>query len=73
MLQMVSTVNLRIKEVEIVEQRREEEPTSIPQGLNPLEVNVDDMRQWQVMDPTLAKAHEGAVNEASEGDIQVGF
>ena len=26
--------------------RREEEPTSIPQGLNPLQANVDDMKLW---------------------------
>lgn len=73
MLRMVSTVNLHTKEIETVEQKREEEPILIPQGLNPLEANVDNMRQWQAMDPTLAKAHEEAVNEGSEGDIQVGF
>ena len=61
------------KEVETVEQRREEEPTSMTQGLNPLEVNVDDIKQWQAMDPTLAKACEEAVNEGSEWDIRVGF
>ena len=49
------------KEVETVEQRREEEPTSMPQGLNPLEANVDDIRQWQAVDPILAKAHKEAV------------
>ena len=41
----------------MVEQRRKEEPTSMPQELNPLEANVDDIRQWQSTDPTLAKAH----------------
>ena len=56
------------KEVETVEQRREE-PTSMPQGLNPLEANVDNIKQWQAMDPTLAKACEETVNEGSEGDI----
>ena len=61
------------KEVETVEQRREEEPTSMPQGLNPLEANAEDIKQWQAMDPTLAKAREKAVNEGSEGDIRVGF
>ena len=32
------------KEAETVEQRREEAPTSMPQGLNPLEANVDDIK-----------------------------
>ena len=49
------------------------EPTSKPEELNPLDANVDDIRQWQAMDPTLAKAHDEAENEESEGDIQVGF
>ena len=40
------------EEMETVEQRREAEPTTIPQELNPLEANVDDIRQWQAMDPT---------------------
>ena len=43
------------------------------QGLNPLEANVEDIKQWQAMDPTLAKAREEAANEGSEGDIRVGF
>ena len=34
------------KEVETVQQRREEEPTSMPQGLNPPQANIDDIRQW---------------------------
>ena len=57
--------------MKIVKQRREEEPTSMPWswGLNPLEANVDDIKHWQAMDPTLAKACEEAVNEGSEGDI----
>ena len=58
------------EEMELVEQRREEEPTSMPQEL---EVNVDNIRQWQAMDPTLVKACDEAGNEASEGDIRVGF
>ena len=41
--------------METVEQKREAKPTSKPEELNPLEVNVDDIRQWQAMDPTLAK------------------
>ena len=61
------------QEEETVEQRREEEPTLMPQGLNPLEANVDDIKLWQAADPTLAKAREEAVNEESEKDIRVGF
>ena len=54
--------------METVEQRREEEPTtSILQGLNPLEANVNNIKQWQAMDLTLAKAREEAVNEGSAG------
>ena len=34
------------EEMETVEQRREVKPTSKPEELNPLEVNVDDIRQW---------------------------
>ena len=58
------------QEEETVEQRREEEPTLMPQGLNPLEANVDDIKLWQAADP---KAHEEAVNEEAEKDIRVGF
>ena len=61
------------EEMEMVEQRREVEPTSKPKELNPLDANVDDIRQWQAMDPTLAKACDEAGNEESEGDIRVGF
>ena len=57
------------EEMETVEQRREAEPTSKPEELNPLEANVDDIRQWQAMDPTLATARDEAGNEESEGDI----
>ena len=57
------------QEEEAVEQRREEEPTLMPQGLNPLEANVDDIKLWQAADPTLAKAQEETVNEESEKDI----
>ena len=59
--------------METVEQRREAEPTSKPEELNPLEAKVDNIRQWQAMDPTLAKARDEARNEESEGDIRVGF
>ena len=41
----------------------------MPQGLNLLEANVDDIRQWQAVDPTLAKAREEAVSGGSEEDI----
>ena len=34
-----------------------------------LEANVDGIRQWEAMDPTLAKACDEAGNEESEGDI----
>ena len=61
------------EEMETVEQRREAEPTSMPEELNPLEANVDDIRQWQAMEPTLAKACDKAGNEEPEGDIEVGF
>ena len=61
------------EEMEMVEQRREVEPTSKPEGSNPLQANVDNIRQWQAMDPTLAKARDKAGNEKSEGDIRVGF
>ena len=61
------------QEEEVVEQRREEEPTLMPQGLNPLEANVDDIKLWQAADLTLAKAREEAGNEESEKDIRVGF
>ena len=61
------------QEEETVEQRREEEPTLMPQGLNPLEANVDDIKLWQAADPTLAKARKEAVNEESEKEIRVGF
>ena len=65
--------NSNLQEEEVVEQRREEEPTLMPQGLNPLEANVDDIKLWQAADPTLAKAREEAGNEESEKDIRVGF
>ena len=61
------------QEKETVEQRSEEEPTLMPQGLNLLEANVDDIKLWQAANPTLAKAREEAVNEESEKDIRVGF
>ena len=58
-------------EQETLEQRREEATTSTPQELSPLEANADDIRQWQAIDPTLAKARDEAREE--ESDDRVGF
>ena len=41
----------------------------MPQELNPLEANVNGIKQWQAMDPTLVKACDAAGNEESEGGI----
>ena len=53
-------------EQETPEQRREEATTSTPQELSPLEANADDIRQWQAIDPTLAKARDEAREEESD-------
>ena len=58
-------------ESEAAGQRREELSISMPQELNPLEANADNMRQWQATDPTLAKARDEAKEE--ESDDRVGF
>ena len=56
----------------MVKQRREEELTLMPHGLNPLKAHVDDIKLWQAWaaDLTLAKAREEAGNDESEKDIQ---
>ena len=58
----------------MIKQRREEELTLMPHGLNPLKAHVDDIKLWQAWaaDLTLAKAREEAGNDKSEKDIQVG-
>ena len=58
-------------EMETIEQRREETPTSTSQRLNALEASADDIRQWQAADPTLTKACDEA--EEKESDDRVGF
>ena len=43
------------QEIKTVKQRREEEPTSKPEELNPLETNVDDIgngRLWTLLWPS---------------------
>ena len=42
-----------------------------PEESNPLQASVDEIKQWQAMDPTLAKPREAAENEESE--VRVGF
>ena len=58
-------------EMEATELRREEPPRVEPQESDPLQANVGDIKQWQAMDPTLARAREEA--EDSESDALVGF
>ena len=55
-------------EKETGEQRREETPTSAPQGLDPLGASADDIKQWQATDP---KARDEAEEEETED--RVGF
>ena len=43
----------------------------MPQGLYPLEANVD-VKLWQAADPTLAKVCEEAGNKESEKDTFLG-
>ena len=58
-------------EMEATELRREEPPAVESQESDPLQANVGDVKQWQAMDPTLARAREAA--EDSESDAWVGF
>ena len=58
-------------EMEDIELRREEPASTESQEFDPLQANVNDIKQWQIMDPTLARAREAA--EENETDARVGF
>jgi len=57
--------------MEDIELRREEPASTESQESDPLQANVNDMKQWQIMDPTLARAWKAA--EENEMDARVGF
>ena len=58
-------------EGQTTDQRREELMGLEPEESNPLQASMDEIKQWQAMDPTLAKPRKAAENEESE--VCVGF
>lgn len=58
-------------EGQATDQRREEPMRLEPEESNPLQASVDEIKQWQAMDATLAKPREAAEKEESE--VCVGF
>ena len=55
-------------EGQAIKQRTEKVPTTIPQELNYLEANADDIRQWQVTDLTLLRHIHNEVRKKVNDD-----